>query len=51
MPGLALDRFQVDFGRIETEDYEGASEEPREQNQEVTFLQQHGLDHGGVTQR
>ena len=40
---------RVDFGLIENEDDEGCFRERWEQKPEVTFLQQHGLDHGGVT--
>jgi len=40
---------RVDFGPIKDEDDNGYFRERWEQKAEVKFLQQHGLDHGGVT--
>jgi hypothetical protein len=40
---------RVDFGPIKHEDDNGWFRELWEQKAEVKFLQQHGLDHGGVT--
>jgi len=44
---LSKDSF-VDFGPIENEDDESQFRERWEKQPEVEFLQQHGLDHGGV---
>lgn len=43
------DNSLVDFGPLEDEDAERRFREEWERKSEVRFLQQHGLDHGGVT--